>query len=571
MNLINKKTIIIYTIVIYLLSILVFEIGYCNSQGLTALLTGNGQEMIYNFSVCRIVMYLIGTIMILALKKYFLQDAITIAESKIKRTIIFLGIIATITMFIITICIISFRPTYSRGMSIGLLTFLLGSIFLVYVSNNIIKNAILTSLTFGMIFSISTTYNHFLDEKKHFMTAFNIAFGNFDYGKNPITDKQIEELPQVTKFSFIDDFLSNSYKPLISSEVNMEDVPSTPATYNPVLYLFSALGIFIAKTLTGSIIDIYIMGRIFNLLLYTILICFALKLLPYKKNIFFIVVLMPMALILAASYSIDGICIGCVSVFIAYCLKIKEENKTISLKNFICLIGMFFVLLLAKSMAYIMVALIFLMLPIIPTLKKNKKYLPIIISLTVISIILLLVLALYIKNTKITSDTRGGSNIDVTRQLDNIMHNPEFDLKLLISHMRSSLFNMDWYISIYTPVFFTQDATFLIIPMILFVLYVSITEDDYNFNTKEKILLISSFICVYVMTSAVLYLSFTEVEALYVKGYQSRYVIPILPLILMCLSNKRIKYNKSDNRVLNITTINAAFLAISVMQNILVK
>lgn len=570
MKLINKKTITIYTIAIFILSVLVFEIGYCNCLNIERWISN--KEFAYNFSVCRIVMYILCAIMCFLVRKKILQEAIDMAKHKYKRVLIYTTIITTLLIFILTILVViiaNIKPILFRAISIGLLTIFAGNIFMIYVSNNIIKNTILLSATFGAIFSITTTYNHFLDEKKHFMTAFNIAYGNFDYSNNPVTDKKIEQLPQVAKFSIIDDFLQGNFKAELTHEVNKEDIPSTPANYNPLLYMAPALGIFIAKTLGGSIIDLYIMGRLFNLALYTVLICLALKLLPYKRNIFSVVFFMPMAVILAASYSIDGICIGCVSLFIAYCLKLKAEKETIGIRDFIYLIAMFIVLLLAKSMAYIMVAFISLMLPVIPTLKKNKKYLPIIITLTIMSCILLVALAIHVKNTKISSDTRGGSNIDVARQLDNLTHNPVADIQLIIEHMKTSLLNIDWYISIYTPVFFTQYASFLVIPMMLFVLYISITEDDYIFTIKDKIILISSYVFVFLMTSLILYLSFTEVAANNIKGYQSRYIIPILPLVLMCFSNTRFTYNKSNNRNLNIAIINAMFLGTSIMLNIL--
>ena len=89
--------------------------------------------------------------------------------------------------------------------------------------------------------------------------------------------------------------------------------------------------------------------------------------------------MMPYMLLLAGSYSIDGYCIGTAFIFIAYCLKLKKEAETISLKQFIILAILYGFLLIAKNMAYLFTGLIVLMLPIRKTLQKNKKYLPIII------------------------------------------------------------------------------------------------------------------------------------------------------------------------------------------------
>lgn len=82
---------------------------------------------------------------------------------------------------------------------------------------------------------------------------------------------------------------------------------------------------------------------------------------------------MPMMLVLAGTYSIDGMCVGLVSIFVAYCLKIYNTSETISLKQFTILTLLFIAMLLAKSMAYILVALIVFILPLWKTLKKNKN------------------------------------------------------------------------------------------------------------------------------------------------------------------------------------------------------
>ena len=447
---------------------------------------------------------------------------------------------------------------------------LMGSVFVIYVSNNHIKNIILTVMTIGMVFTITTKFNHAVDEKRHFMSALNLSYFNFDYAENPITDLEIEKLPQLSKFSTIDEFLEDDYTPQVSEEVNKADVPSLPAEYNFLMYTAPAIGIFIAKTLGGSIIDLYIMGRIFNLILYGILISIATKLLPYKKNVFMIIFLMPMSLLLAASYSIDGVCIGVVSIFIAYCLKLKKEKDVISLKDFLILAGLFIILLLAKSMSYLMVGVMVFMLPIIPTLKKNKKYLPIIITVFLIACIILGTLVIYVKNTRIISDTRANGNVSVSEQLENLLHNPIFDIRLLILHIRNTLFNFNWLTMLNDQVFFTHNATYVMLPLLLFLLYVALTEDDYNFKVKDKIVMILSFLLTFFMTSMVLYLSFTPVGKLSIDGYQTRYILPILSLLLFCVSNNKVKTIKSKNRNMNISIISSAFIMIDIALSILV-
>lgn len=565
----SKKIIEILTFIIYILAIISFEIGYCNASNVTELINGNFSNINYNFSLCRIVMYIAFIIIFFLVKNKFSEESEKVAENKYKKIFIYLYLLLAIITICISIIIIIKNPLLTRGITIGIIAVLMSGVFIINISNNAIKNIIIILFSLGLVFTITTDYNHAIDEKKHFMSAFNIAFGNFDYVNNPITDVEINKLPHFYKFVWIDESLNEKYMPNITDEVDINDMPSIPATNNFITYLFPALGIFIAKTLGGSIIDLYIMGRLFNLILYCILLCIAVKLIPYKKNIFATVALMPIAILLSASFSIDGFCIAVLYVFIAYCLKLKKEKETITLKDFAILIVLFVLTLLAKSMAYILIAMLVLMLPIKNTLKKNKKYLPVIITATVICIILICCLLLYVKNTKVVEDSRAGDNVSVSAQLDNLIHNPIFDVKLVLEHFKNTLLNFNWHIELHNTAFFTVNAQCVFIPMILFILYVALTEDDFNFEIKDKILMVTTFLLVFLMTSMVLYVAFTKVGELHIDGYQTRYILPILPLVLFGLSNNKLICNNGENRNMNISIISGIFIFLSLLQCII--
>ena len=397
------------------------------------------------------------------------------------------------------------------------------------------------------------------------MSAFNLANFNFDYAKEPITDVKLNEIPHFTKFTLIDDLLKEKYTPELTYNVEMEDVPSTPATYPFIAYVAPAIGIFLAKTFGGSIADLYFFGRIFNLLLYAILCFIALKILPFKKNILATIMAFPYLILLSASFSIDGFCMGVVAIFIAYCFKIYKEKETITLKNVGILLGLFILMLTAKSMSYIFVAAIALILPIMKTLKKNKKYIPIIAIITVIVAIGILVLGIYIKNTQVTTDTRI-KDTDAEQQLHLILHDPAGDFTVATNQVKTTLLNHTWYDLLHPDIFFKQDGKYLLFILELFLLYVAITEDDYNFKFKDKIIMVISFLLVYAMTSAVLYISCTPVGADTVNGYQTRYILPILPLLLFGLSTKKLKKDKSKNRNMLIQLTMSLFLVCSVLQ-----
>jgi len=71
------------------------------------------------------------------------------------------------------------------------------------------------------------------------------------------------------------------------------------------------------------------------------------------------------------------------------------------------------------------------------------------------------------------------------------------------------------------------------------------------------------------MTSMVLYITFTKVGALYIDGYQTRYILPILPLVLFCISNNKVINKNKENRNINIAIITGIFILLGLIQNIL--
>ena len=82
-----------------------------------------------------------------------------------------ISLLIFITIILATIVIIK-NPQLSRGISIGIITALMLGVFIVNVSKNTVKNVIVITFSLGLVFSITTSYNHAIDEKKHFITQY---------------------------------------------------------------------------------------------------------------------------------------------------------------------------------------------------------------------------------------------------------------------------------------------------------------------------------------------------------------------------------------------------------------
>lgn len=539
----NKvKFLKIFTIISYIVAILIYEIGICNGNKIIDFM--NVQGFSYNFSLCRIILYTIFVILLVKYINKFIDDAVKTLNYNIKK----IGIPIYVLVAILVCLYVIIRWTSIYKILTIILFALLGFIFLLYVSSNYIKNIIILCFTFGILFTFSTEIHHSLDEKKHMMTAINMSQGNFDYKNKPLYDPTYNNIIFNCDINEFSRFYSETYIPELSDEWDRSEeneiyyVCSTPAEYNFILYIPATIGIMYARLLGGSVADVYIMGRVFNLITYMIMAVIALKLLPYKKKIFYIILTFPLMVVLAASYSIDGMCMGLITMFIAYCLKLENmDYKKIGLKNIIVLIIFFIGCLLAKNFAYIALGLLIFILPILKILKNNKKKIPVILSIVLVLMIICAGLLLkFVGNTanSESGDPRGG-NTSVSKQIEFLCSSPTNIIKVGFAHITNSILNYNWYIYMNDRAFFGKYNSQIFFLQMIFILYVTFTDNSKKISKKITLISIVSSLGVYAMTSLMLYLSFTPVGEINISGYQPRYILPILPLLLMLINNNK--------------------------------
>lgn len=556
----------IYNIVIFIISIIlvliiisIYEFGICNYEYYK-------KNAKFNISIFRIICYLIFlTLSVYFAKKYNQNVVNELLTNKLKK---YAFIICAILCIISSFIILWKQKAYSTLTSMYLLLVILNIfLFIIYLSKNYITNLLLTALTFGILFSISVDFNHEFDEKKHFMSAFNLAMGNFNFS-NPITDYNLNNISHFLDYKDFNIYYGITYIPNITNEVDTNDIPSLPTIYSPILYLPSAFAILIATLLHASIADIYIIGRIANLFTFIGLAICTLKILPYKKDIFQVVFMLPLVICIGATYSIDSITLGLVSIFIAICLKIYSKNKILNLNDIIILLIAIIILWLAKSLAYIAIALVFFIMPIRKTLKENKNYKNYIILISMIIIMLIFSLLFYVLITKVQEDPRGG-NTNTYGQLLFISRNPINSIKLFINHILNTLFSFSWLENISSEVFFDRFSEQIHFVNFIFIFYIAITDKSHTFKLKHKILFISAFILCFIMISLALYISFTPIGNENILGCQARYIIPIFPLLLMCISFTNIEYNSIKNRTLKINYFTTLLVIISLIDVII--
>lgn len=555
----NKKFLKILTIFIYVISILIYEIGICNGESLF-----KAENTFYNFSLSRTILYVIFMVLLVKNIDRFLDNAINSLELKSKKILIwiYIPVIAIVSIYVL----IRWISIY-KALSL-IIALLMGLIFIIYVSADFIKNTIIITATFGIVFTFSTDFNHAIDEKKHIMSAVNISEGHFNYVKDPYQEPSFNNIIFNCDIDSFIQFYAKKYEPNLNDEWNRTKeaeiyyVCSSPADYNFILYLPSSLGITYTKLLHGSVADAYITGRLFNLITYAIMISIVLKLLPYKKKIFYVIYMLPFTLLLSASYSVDGICVGLIGIFIAYCLKLAEKDyKEIKLKQILIIMALFILCLISKNLAYCAMILFVLILPIFKILKNNKKQLPIIITLIAIAVIACGFLALSKFGSTASSggDPRGGAT-SVMGQINFLLSSPLNIVKVGFEHVVNSILNYNWYVYLNNNNFFGKYYSQIFFLEMIFIIFVSITDNSKKIKMRTSIVSLITFICVYASTSLMLYLTFTPVGQINIAGYQPRYLIPILPSVLMLINNKRF-IGKSSEEEENKNDINVSLIS----------
>jgi len=542
-----KNILFFITIILYLINIGIYEFVICRS-----------------ISVFRIVMYILFITLYIVFYKRLAEATRKTFEGKAKKIII--GVYIFISIIIGIYMCLKWISIYKIALTI--ITLIMGLICIIYLSKDYVKNVLVTIFTVGIVFSTTTDFFHPLDEKRHFITSLNVSIGNFDYENNPKTDKTFNEIDFFTDIDNFVPLFQKKYEEKIIDAKDIEDMNSLPTDYNPVIYVPGAIGISIAKLLGGSLADIFIAGRIFNLIAYAIMLMIVFKLLPFKKKIFYVIYMLPMMIMLCGSYSADVSCIGLVGIFIAYCLNLYEKKvEEIKLKQILIGIILFAVSLLAKNFAYIGIGFLVFMLPLWKIIKNNKKQMPIVVIIIIVALVLLGI-KIFGGSPIAANDPRGGQT-SMQAQIEFLKSNPINILKVGFNHIMNTLLDFDWYAYLNQNVFFNQYYRNIFILQFVFILYVAITDDSKSFKVKDKIIMLITFLLVFASTSLILYLTFTEVGGSTVSGYQTRYIVPILPLLLMVI-NKKKENKEKENEIKEekldfIPIINTVFIIIDII------
>lgn len=438
-------------------------------------------------------------------------------------------------------------------------------------------------LILGLVFMIVITPMSPPDEQAHYEYSFQLSNLVLGDRENYIEiDKAYQDYTNfaghMNVSSAYEGFMEDINKPLSlknNTEIMIGDIKD--ATYL-LCYIPQTIGIILGRLFKVNMLRTFYLGRLFNLLFYTVCVYFAIKKAPSHKLLFGVIATMPMFLQQAASYSYDTFLNGLLLLIIAFFLDWKFSDKTISNKEIIVL----FVITLFVTplkVIYSLFVFAFLFIPFEKFGSKKKKNISLLVIFIpiIIQLVLLLTPSLVkvVDNAKELNEVSNSPIVQVTNTDSVIVQdqtefviNPETDTRddysigYAVEHISEtiSLFYQTIRFSIkiwfYEAIGRALSGVSIILPL-TFVHILSAILIAAAFRKEEHILSIPIkayfvFVCICIGLLAMLgmMITWTKVGDTYIQGIQGRYFSPLLFYFMTIFSNRFIKIPEKFDKYL---------------------
>ena len=455
---------------------------------------------------------------------------------------------------------------------------------------------VISTLVFGMIFSIILPPFSAPDEDFHFAEAYRLS--NAIMGQ-PINDEQGYIYMRECDIQNYEWYPDNEYtidmiKKLIRGDKEYsEEMRASNSRRNGavpiIMYVPQSIGITIGRLLHFNFARTVYLGRWMNLLTFIAITIIAIRLLPYGKWIIYAICQIPLMMEIIPSYSYDILILSGTFLLVAYLIKLCQQNENVSGRQ-LGLLMLIAALYGSLKPVYIpLVALVFL----IPNIKINsvrwKSYISkvIIVGIAIISFLLMnkgsFMSMKWIENKTLDIDV--GMLYDENMVIEEMevykiqdrdpCNRPDFAFLLdnpfdmVESYMGAFLAFMDEYIlslfgnylgwyHIRIPIYIS------ILAMIL--LYISYKADN---NNKEEInLFIKNLWIIFLLLGSCfaiflsMYVANTSPSNKTIIGVQGRYIIPLLALLPLFIRNKQLTNRSNKNTVVVMLSFTIQILAI---------
>ena len=383
------------------------------------------------------------------------------------------------------------------------------------------------------------------DEPAHFVRSFS-EYNRYIHDKNDDLNlpKSFENLmhkythnvhsikEKYSGTSYISELLKNpEYYNLLEQKANYDNTKYL--SFLP--YLPSGIVNFLGRLLNIPIYVVFLLSRLINYIISTILCYFAIKITPKFKKLFVVVSLFPICLQQAAGIDMDYLTNSVSFIFIALILKYVYEDIKIKKKEILILIGVGIALALCKFGYFFLLFLIIL----IPN--KNFKNKKVAILFKVLYLIIPIVISYFSNFGSVSTTNTKSDYYTIEKVLTNPVNSVKMCFKTLIGRFELDMFRglldgFGWSTKYHYVFILGTIAS-------IFIILIFTSDEDNKIDKIDRIVMLGIFSIIFALLYAIAYTEWTPLTSSHILGLQSRYFIPIVLLFYISISNNLIKLN----------------------------
>ncbi len=333
---------------------------------------------------------------------------------------------------------------------------------------------------------------------------------------------------------------------------------TTRSVYSPLLLLPQSLVMyFLGRMLHLPALTVLIAMRMAGLIIYTLMVWLAVRIAPFGKWTWAILVIAPMAIYQAGTISTDTISNGIGFLFVSSCLFIATRQN-IRWKEWLLLLFLFFVLFSAKVNMTILAFLPFIIIP--PSRFRMKAGYPLLVIFTLLLALIEVLGWNIIAYSRFFTALPGSNPIT---QVQYILTHPFSTIWLVISDLGLHLINyVQGWIADFGYGYWGS-------PWIIYPIYLLILIGSYYINDKAKpdkrtrLGLFLVFGISFIGTILSLYIFYNQVGSAQIQEVHGRYFTVIFPLLLLGLVGLHNLPIKIDQITLTRITIGLAIIGMA--------
>jgi len=343
--------------------------------------------------------------------------------------------------------------------------------------------------------------------------------------------------------------------------------------YAEIGYIPSSIALALGRLLHLPYHIVFMFGRWINVLLYALVVFFAIRKLKSGKMIMSVVALFPTAIFLASNYNYDSWVTAFTLLGLAYLFsELQQPDKKITTREAVIMLGALVIGLGPKAIYFPLLFLVFLLKPAkFSSLRQYKK----IILASILSI--LFVVGSFMLPFLISGPGRGdhrwSRDVNPVEQVKFILSEPFIYAKILSNFAKDYLdpLNASDFMTFFAYLGMAK-GFWLILATLGIVTFTDKNEyDKQTAQLKTRLLVMGVFLATVILICTALFISFTAVGSATIAGVQPRYLIPLLFPLLFVISSSRIKNPINKNIYNSVIFCMMSFVLLQGIWDLIIK